>query len=115
MQALDDSVVDRERAIIEVARERDAVVVHVAKRRTEQRLWRLFRTVRIDPREELVVDGARLLASRGETFVRTRFGDGLLDVVELLVRGDRQRGARVLRIEGLLEVAAAVGVIRSPG
>jgi len=35
MQALDDPVVDRERAVIEVARESDAVVVHVAKRCTE--------------------------------------------------------------------------------
>jgi len=110
-QSLDEPVVDRDAAVIEVARERIVVAQDVAGRDRERGCgWSCFVDVRA-PAFELRPDraGARAAAFGESIAAQTlRLDEEALDGVDLLEGGDRDRRAHVAGIERLDEVAASV-------
>jgi hypothetical protein len=100
MQPLDDDVVQRQEAVVEKARERDLMVGEVAERDAELGRGRLVLLAQSAPLRELVPDRLAARTPRGELGVVAEIVNLVLDLVEPLVRGERERGALVAGIKG---------------
>src|SRR6185295_10517806 len=110
MESLDDAVVEWQEAVLEEAAECDLMVRQVLECLTERRRWWFVLLADCAPGDELVPDGLTARASLDQPGVGITIPNLGLDLVELLVRGERERGALVAGIERLHEVAPRVHV-----
>jgi hypothetical protein len=88
----------------------DLVIGEVAERNAELRGWRLVLLAQCAPRRELVPGRLALRSPRGERGVSVEISNLALDLVESLVRGERQRSALIAGVERLHEVASRMHV-----
>lgn len=110
MQSLDNAVVDWQDAVVEEAREGDAVVLGVLDRFAEERGRRLAGLVGLAPDEEFVVDRLGPSLALGEAPRSVEIPRRILDVVEGLERGERDCRAHVTGFERLHEISTRVHV-----
>src|SRR5262249_55749744 len=110
VQPLDEAVVQRQEAVVEKARERDLVGGEGAERDAELGRGRLVLLAQRAPLRELVPDWLAARSPRGELGVVVELANLVLDLVEPLVRRERERCALVAGVERLHEIPSGVHV-----